>query len=106
MACGSFKKHLSGVVPEPRSTNQRAEIYAAIMALRSLKKPCRVRVLSDSQYLTKTMRGDFCRRSNLDLWGLLDEAAEPHEVEWVWLRGHAGEEGNEIAHALAEREVA
>lgn len=97
------EKRLSGAVPEERTTNQRAEIHAAVRALAALKVPCRVRVLSDSQYLVQTMLGNYQRRSNRDLWEDLDVAAAPHEVEWVWVRGHVGEKGNEIAHALAER---
>lgn len=101
---GPHERRLSGVIPED-TTNQRAEIHAAIRALTALKMPCRVRILSDSQYLVRTMNGDYRRRANLDLWGLLDAAAEPHEVEWVWCRGHAGEPDNETAHRLAEGEV-
>jgi len=84
------------------TTNQRAEIFAAVRALTALKVPCKVRVVSDSQYLVKTMQGDYGRRSNLHLWEALDAAAEAHEVEWIWVRGHVGEKGNEIAHMLAE----
>ena len=99
------EKRISGVVPEAETTNQRAEIYAAIRALSALKIPCRVLLFSDSQYLVKTMLGDFSRRTNLDLWEELDGAADPHELEWIWVRGHAGARGNEIAHLLAERAI-
>ena len=97
------EKRLSGAVPEEHTTNQRAEIHAAIRALAALKVPCRVHVLSDSQYLIQTMLGNYHRRKNLDLWEDLDAVAAAHEVKWVWVRGHAGKEGNEIAHILAER---
>lgn len=104
MRCEAPKvvKHLSGGVEEEQTTNQRAEITAAIEALCALKLPCRVRIVSDSQYLIKTMRGEYRLGTNLDLWEALDAAAAPHEVEWVWVRGHRGDEGNETAHALAE----
>ena len=101
----SHEKRLSGVVPEAGTTNQRAEIYAAIRALSALKMPCRVLLFSDSQYLIKSMLGDFSRRTNLDLWEELDTAVAQHEIEWIWMRGHAGARGNEIAHVLAERAI-
>ena len=102
----SHERRLSGQVPEERTTNQRAEIHAAIRALAALKAPCRVRVLSDSQYLIQTMLGNYHRRSNRDLWEALDAVAAAHEVEWVWVRGHVGDKGNEVAHTLAERAAA
>lgn len=102
MRRGPHEKRLSGSVPEDPTTNQRAEIYAAVRALTALKVPCKVRVVSDSQYLVNTMQGDYRRRSNRDLWEALDAAAAPHEVEWILVRGHVGEQGNEIAHMLAE----
>lgn len=105
LSSGRCVKRLSDTVPEPETTNQRAEIYAAIRALGALKKPCRVLLFSDSQYLIKTMIGDFSRRTNLDLWEELDTAVAQHEIEWIWMRGHAGARGNEIAHVLAERAI-
>ena len=102
---GSHEKRLNGAVPEESTTNQRAEIYAAVRALSVLKMPCRVHIFSDSQYLVRTMLGDYRRRSNLHLWEALDAVSEPHEVEWIWVRGHVGEKGNEIAHMLAESEA-
>src|SRR5215207_7661649 len=93
---GEHEKALSGLVPEETTTNQRAEIYAAIHALSALKEPCKVRVVSDSKYLVETMLGNYRRRTNLDLWEILDDVAAPHAVDWTWVRGHSGEEGNAI----------
>lgn len=106
------EKELSGA--EPATTNNRMEMIAAIMGLEALKRPCRVRLYSDSQYLcdgiTKWIHG-WKRRGwrtadkrpvkNVDLWQRLETAAAAHEVEWVWVRGHAGHPENERADALA-----
>lgn len=78
------------------ATNQQAEIIAACLGLEALKQPCRVRLISDSQYVVKTMKGLFRRKANSDLWARLDRAAGPHRVRWEWTRGHAG-------HDLQER---
>lgn len=88
---------------EERCTNQRAEMLAAINALRMLKRPCRVSIYTDSMYLTATANGMWQRRTNLDLWGELDAEAARHEVTWHWEKGHAGTPGNEQAHALAQK---
>lgn len=72
------------------STNQQAEIVAACIGLEALREPCRVEVVSDSQYVVKTMSGLFKRKANLDLWRRLDAAARPHQIRWTWTRGHAG----------------
>jgi len=88
------------------STNQQAEIIAACLGLEALKEPCQVGVISDSQYLVKTMAGLFKRKANLDLWDRLDAAAKPHRVKWTWTRGHAGhpvqEKCDEAARLIAE----
>jgi ribonuclease HI len=86
---------------EARSTNQRAEVMAAIAALEVLEQPADVEVVSDSQYLVMCGSGQWGRRSNTDLWARLDAAALPHEVTYRWVRGHAGNPGNERAHELA-----
>ena len=106
------EKELSG--SEPATTNNRMELTAAIMGLGALKRPCRVRLYSDSQYLrdgiSKWIAGWKARGwrtadkkpvKNVDLWQQLEAAAEPHRVEWVWVRGHAGHPENERADALA-----
>ncbi len=110
------EKELSGY--EPDTTNNRMEMTAAIMALEALRRPCRVRLYSDSQYLrdgiTKWIHG-WKRRDwrtadkkpvkNVDLWQRLEAAAARHEVVWEWVRGHAGHPENERADALARAGV-
>jgi ribonuclease HI len=98
LECNGHTKELSGT--EEESTNQRAEMLAAIGALSALKTPCEVKIMSDSQYLVGTMSAGWRRRSNLDLWALLDAEAERHIVEWVKVKAHQGK--NIRPHALAE----
>ena len=111
------EKELSGF--EPLTTNNRMEMMAAISGLEALKRPCRVRLFSDSQYLrdgiTKWIhawkqRGwrtaDKKPVKNVDLWQRLDVAAQRHEVAWEWVRGHAGHPENERADALARAAIA
>ena len=87
------------------ATNQQAEIVAACVGLEALKEPCQVEVISDSQYVVKTMNKLFKRKTNLDLWQRLDAAALPHRVTWTWTRGHAGhpiqEKCDEAARLIA-----
>jgi len=111
------EKDLSGF--EPDTTNNRMEMMAAIVGLEALKRPCRVRLHSDSQYLrdgiTKWING-WKRRGwftadkqpvkNIDLWQRLDAAAAPHDVTWIWVRGHSGHPENEQADALARARIA
>ncbi len=82
------------------STNQRAEITAAAFALESLKEPCVVILRTDSRYVVETMTGKFKRRTNLDCWQRLDEAATPHEIIYEWVRGHDGDPDQEAADKL------
>jgi len=88
------------------STNQQAEIVAACIGLEALKVPCDVDVVSDSQYVVKTMTGLFKRKANLDLWKRLDAASRPHRINWTWTRGHAGhpvqEKCDQAARLIAE----
>ena len=90
-------------------TNQQAEIVAACLGLEALKEPCRVTLISDSQYVVKTMNKLFKRKANLDYWQRRDRAARPHQVEWTWTRGHAGhevqEKCDEAARLIAEQGV-
>ncbi len=101
---------------EPATTNNRMELLAVIRALESLKRPCRVKLHTDSQYVQKGISewiGNWKRRGwntadrkpvkNEDLWRTLDALAARHEIEWVWVKGHAGHDGNERADALANR---
>jgi len=101
------------------TTNNRMELMAAIAALETLKRPCRVRLHTDSQYLRDgIMRwlADWKARGwrtsaktpvkNVDLWQRLDEARAPHEVSFLWVRGHSGHPENERADALARAAIA
>jgi ribonuclease HI len=111
------EKELSGFAPD--TTNNRMEMTAAIEGLEALKRPCRVRLYSDSQYLrdgiTKWIEG-WKRRGwrtadkqpvkNIDLWKRLDAAAARHTVSWIWVRGHSGHPENERADALARARAA
>ena len=103
---------------ELNTTNNRMEMMAVIEALGALKGPCRVVLYTDSSYVQKGItewisgwkaRGwrtaDKKPVKNEDLWRLLDAAAARHRVEWRWVKGHAGDPGNERADALANRGV-
>jgi ribonuclease HI len=72
------------------ATNQQAEIAAAMIGLKALREPCRVRLLSDSRYVVETMNGRFRRKTNHEWWEKLDEASSKHEIVWEWTEGHAG----------------
>jgi len=110
------EKELKG--GEALTTNNRMELTAVIRALESLKRPCKVRLYTDSQYVQKGISSwihDWKRRAwrtadkkpvkNIDLWQRLDALAHEHEIEWHWVRGHAGHPENERADALANRAV-
>ncbi|MDE2119666.1 MAG: ribonuclease HI [Betaproteobacteria bacterium] len=114
-AAGATKEMFGG---EPATTNNRMEMWAAITALESLTQPCEVRLFTDSQYVLKGMtewmagwkaRGwktaDRKPVKNVDLWQRLEQAAARHTVQWVWVRGHDGDPGNERADELANRGV-
>jgi ribonuclease HI len=103
---------------EPLTTNNRMELTAVIRALEALKRSCRVRLHTDSQYVQQGISSwihNWKRRGwrtadrkpvkNADLWRQLDELAGNHDIEWVWVRGHAGHRGNEHADRLANRGV-
>lgn len=85
------------------ATNQQAEIAAAWVGLNNLKEPCRVKLLSDSRYVVETMTGNFRKKTNLEWWNKLEKAAEKHQIEWEWTKGHAGHEIQEIADKLARK---
>jgi len=103
---------------DPATTNNRMEMMAVIEALRSLKRPTPVRVHTDSQYVQKGMTEwihGWKRRGwktagkdpvkNEDLWRTLDTLAAGHQVEWLWVKGHAGHPENERADELARRGI-
>lgn len=85
------------------ATNQQAEIAAAAIGLEQLSEPCKVRVLSDSRYVVETMTGNFRKKTNLEWWAKLDKAAAKHEIEWQWVKGHAGHDVQEIVDTLARK---
>ncbi len=99
---------------ESSTTNNRMELTAAIEALRALKKPCVVALFTDStyvkngiqQWLHNWKKNNWRTAAkkpvkNQDLWELLDEQAERHEIVWKWVKGHSGDPGNERADELA-----
>jgi ribonuclease HI len=111
---GQTEKEICG--GEPATTNNRMELMAAIQALEALKKPCKVELHTDSQYVQKGIaewihgwkrRGwktaDGKPVKNDDLWRRLDEARSRHDVHWRWVKGHAGHELNERADGLARK---
>lgn len=85
------------------ATNQQAEIAAATLGLANLKEPCRVKLFSDSRYVVETMTGNFRKKTNHDWWARLDKAASKHEIEWQWIKGHAGHEIQEVADKAARK---
>jgi len=85
------------------ATNQQAEVAAAALGLEQLREPCRVRVLSDSRYVVETMSGRFRRKANHEWWARLDKAAAPHEINWEWVKGHAGHVAQEAVDLAARR---
>lgn len=103
---------------EAETTNNRMELMAAIQALENLARPCKVRVYTDSTYVSKGISEwlpNWIRRGwktaarepvkNEDLWRRLDSARGRHQVEWHWVKGHAGHPENERADRLANRGV-
>jgi ribonuclease HI len=113
---GEHEKELSGA--DADTTNNRMELTAAISALETLTRPCRVVLTTDSQYLVKGMtewisgwvkKGWVNSRKepvlNRDLWERLLELTRTHKVTWVWVRGHAGHEENERCDALARKAI-
>lgn len=96
------------------TTNNQMELMAAIMALESLKRPCRIKLYTDSKYvlqgITEWMENWKARGwktasrqpvKNVELWRRLDVAIQAHQIEWVWVKGHSGDPGNERADRLA-----
>lgn len=83
------------------ATNQQAEIAAAAVGLESLREPCIVTVMTDSRYVVQTMLGNFRKKTNLEWWNKLENAARKHDITWEWLKGHAGHEIQEIADKMA-----
>ncbi len=100
---------------DPSTTNNRMALTSAILPLGALRESCRVRFVSDSQYLVKGAaewmpgwkRRGWKRKGgpieNLDLWRTLDRAMSRHRISWEWVKGHAGDPRNEYVNALAQR---
>lgn len=103
---------------EEHTTNNRMELMAAIQALETLKRPCKVNITTDSTYvkngITQWMQNwkkrgwttaDKKPVKNIDLWQRLDVAVSRHEVKWHWVRGHTGHDENEFVDALANKAI-
>lgn len=110
------EKELYGA--EPSTTNNRMELMAAIQALESLKRGCKVNLTTDSEYLRKGITewlSQWKQRGwrtaakkpvkNVDLWQRLEQAIEDHDVDWHWVKGHSGHDENERADQLANRGI-
>lgn len=119
MVSGQHVRELFG--GELGTTNNRMELMAVIEAFRALKRPCRIALYLDSQYVRKGITewihgwkakgwrtADKQPVKNVDLWQQLDHlvSSSGHQIEWHWVRGHAGDPGNERADALANQGVA
>jgi len=88
-----------------QTTNNRMEIQAVIGGMSALKKRCKVKVLSDSQYVVMTMTQNWKRKTNNDLWTKLDELVAKHKVTFEWVKGHDENEKNEMANKIAQAEA-
>jgi len=110
------EKHLKGAVAF--TTNNRMELTAVINALAALKKPCSIKITTDSQYVRqgitswlkqwkkngwKTSSKDPVK--NMDLWQQLDTIAKQHEISWHWVKGHSNHPENEMADQLANEAI-
>jgi ribonuclease HI len=110
---GKHEKKLSG--SEPRTTNNRMELTGAVHALGALSQPCKVEFYTDSEYLRRGVTEwlpDWRRRgwkrktgklANVDLWKALEAAIEEHDINWHWVRGHAGDRYNQQVDSLARK---
>ena len=100
------------------TTNNRMELMAAIKALESLKRRCKVRLTTDSKYVMQGIQEwmpNWKKRGwktaarkpvkNVDLWMRLEKAAAAHDVQWMWVKGHSGHAENELADELANRAI-
>lgn len=113
---GEKIKELSGC--EEKTTNNRMEMLGVITALEALRKPCKVKIVTDSNYVVKGMtkwikgwtRNNWMSAQkkavmNRDLWERLLRTSQPHETEWVWIKGHNGHPENERCDRLAREEI-
>lgn len=103
---------------EPETTNNRMELMAVIQALEALKRSCAVKLHTDSKYVLQGITewmSNWKKRGwkttankpvkNEDLWRRLDQAIQKHSIEWIWVKGHAGDDGNERADSLANKGI-
>ena len=117
LAYGEHERELWG--GEANTTNNRMELTAAIQALEALSRPCQIDLHTDSTYVRQGItawmhnwkKNGWKTASkqpvkNKDLWQALDKECSRHEVEWHWVKGHAGHDGNERADQLANRGAA
>lgn len=113
---GEVERHLYG--GEAETTNNRMELQAAIEGLKALKERCAVTLTTDSVYVRSGITewlANWKQRNwktaarkpvkNVDLWRLLDEQNERHDVQWHWVKGHSGHRENEIADQLANKGI-
>ncbi|MDG0969472.1 MAG: ribonuclease HI [Porticoccaceae bacterium] len=113
---GKEEKRLFG--GEPETTNNRMELTAVIEALAALKRPCNVKLTSDSTYVLKGIQEwmpSWKKRGwktaakkpvkNVDLWQKLDGLIHQHNIDWRWVKGHSGHRENEIADDLANQGI-
>ena len=103
---------------EAHTTNNRMELMAAIQGLEALKRPCRVKLVTDSKYVQSGITEWLARWKrcswkttnrqpvkNVDLWRRLDKIVAPHTVDWIWVRGHSGHPENERVDTLAKEAI-
>ncbi len=116
LTCRGVHKELFG--GEKETTNNRMELTAVIEALNALKRPCHIDLHTDSQYVKNGMtqwifnwkKNNWKTANkkpvkNAELWQALDEAVRRHQIDWHWVKGHAGDEGNEMADMLANKGI-
>ena len=116
LLAGKHEKELFG--GEKETTNNRMELMAVIQALGALKRPCQIDLHTDSQYVLKGITewldgwkakgwktASKAPVKNVDLWQELDAACRLHKIQWIWVKGHAGDAGNERADELANKGV-
>lgn len=113
---GDLEKTLNGA--EDHTTNNRMELMAAIMGLKALQRPCKVRLVTDSVYVKKGITewmaswikknwrtADNKPVKNQDLWEQLNELASQHDIDWEWVKGHSGHAENDKADELAREAI-
>lgn len=112
---GSREKTLTG--SESDTTNNRMELTAAIQALASLNDPSQIEFYTDSQYLklgitewipnwrARNWRRKGGKLANVDLWQALDKAIQTHQINWHWVKGHAGDRNNQRVDYLARKSI-